>query len=382
MKILHIILGLGKGGAERLLVNSLPKYVAMGFEVDLLQISSRYEYQGHIDILQNNNVSIFSLTSGSAKSFKLIFKLRRFLKQNEYDIVHVHLFPSLYYSFLATRFLGVNTKFVFTEHSSQNRRSNKWYLRIIEKFVYSSYDKVVAVSDSIKLRLLTDLNLKNVATVYNGVSLEVFDTAKPFTTTYWSNLCSIKPSSIKILMVARFSYPKDHTTALRALTKLPEDYVLLVAGDGKGIAKIKMLAKELDISHRLHFLGFRIDIPEIMKSADIIILPTNYEGMSGVGLEAMASKTNFLGADVTGIKEVVPDGRYLFNKNDDQQLSQKIMQLAPKNQMSINMSKIAYSHVKQFSLDKMVQEYAEIYKTLSVNLEKSIQFTSTQLKER
>ncbi|MBC42548.1 MAG: hypothetical protein CML19_10020 [Pusillimonas sp.] len=365
MKILHIVLCLGKGGAEKLLVDFLPKYTLKGHNISILQLSSILESQEYIDLVEKAGIKFYSLSNGRLKNPFLILKIRKFLKENNFDIVHVHLFPSLYFSALAT--IGIKNKpvLVFTEHSSQNGRNTRFYFKPIEMFMYARYDAIIAISDNIKSKLISWVGLqKNIYSIPNGIDIHHFEGITGYSSSEWIQMFDVPFDSFKILMVARFSHPKDHLTVLRAIQQLPPKVHLFLVGDGGEVEKIKRFSQEMNLGEKVHFLGFRLDIPQLMKTVDIVVLSSLYEGMSGVTMEALASKTVFLGSDVSGIKEVVPDNRFLFSSQDYKMLAEKINSIKNNTVLMTSMQKDGFSFVQKFDVSNMIDQHLSLYEKL------------------
>ncbi len=365
MKIIHVVLSLGKGGAEKLLVDVLPLYVEKGHDVSILQLSSIKESQEYIISVKKAGIKFFTLSNGSFRNVLLIKKLRTFFKKNHFDIIHVHLFPCVYWVALATLNMKSRSVLIFTEHSSQNRRNAKFYMRPIERFMYGRYDRIVAISEKIKEKLDQWLGLsEKIVLIPNGVNQSKFRNAKSYPPSFWYERMNLRADYYTILMVARFSPPKDHITVIEALEMLPSNYQLVFVGDGENQGAIRNLVAEKKLSNSVYFAGFRLDIPELMKSADLIVLSSLYEGLSGVTLEALASGTVFLGTDVAGIREVVPNRSFLFTKRDSLHLAQKIKEVTKNDSLRRKMISEGLDHVKNYSVASMVENHLTEYEQL------------------
>lgn len=113
-------------------------------------------------------------------------------------------------------------------------------------------------------------------------------------------------------MVARFAEPKDHRTLIEAIEKLPQNYHLILVGEGPLLEQSKKLTTYLSLEDRIHYLGFRSDVYQILKTLDIIVLSSDYEGLSLSALEGMAAGKPFLASNVQGLKELVESTGILF----------------------------------------------------------------------
>lgn len=365
MKILHIINNLGSGGAEKLIEDLLPLMNNIDeIKVDLLLLTNKNnvfdkkltKYGIQIEIVPTNK--IYNLLN--------IHYIRKYIKKGQYDVVHIHLFPSLYWASFASKLIFKNKpKFVFTEHSTHNQRREKGYLRIIEKFVYSSYDKIISISQQAEDNLIEWLKPKNngrFIIIENGIDLKKFKEAKP----YLKHEINPKfdEDTILICMVGRFSEAKDQPTLIKAMNHISSNVHLLLIGEGPLKEKNKELVKQINLEDRVHFLGFRDDVPRILKTVDIVVLSSNWEGLPLSAVEGMAAGKPLIGSNVPGIKEVVENYGLLFSKGNSEELANKINQLINDPLKYSEIAKKCQLRANSYSIEKMVDEYIEQYKIL------------------
>lgn len=320
MKIIHVINDLSGGGAEKLVYEFASFQHKEGHDVVviLLMPSCNNIYDRY---LVNSGVKVIYLNA-KKYSLKTILKLRRSLKTIMPDIIHSHLFPSLYYVVLAT--LGLNIKLVTTEHSTSNFRLRNKVFKLFEKFIYSYYDTVVAISNGVKDVYLTYLPgfRQKIIKIENGIDLKLFKN-------YNLNKAylGIQENKFIITMVARFSSAKDQNTLVRSLVLLPESICLVLVGIGVKLDSCKKLAEELQLSHRIKFLGFRTDVPEILSISDVVVLSSFWEGFGLSAVEGMASGKPVIATDIEGLKDIVKDFGCLFEVGDYLALSKYILKL-------------------------------------------------------
>jgi glycosyltransferase involved in cell wall biosynthesis len=368
MKILHIINTLGKGGAEKLLVQTLPAYnKEEGWDVALLQITSRNAVPEYLEELKAAGVTIHTLGEKSVYDPSNILLLRSFLKKHHYDVIHVHIFPAMYWVPLASG--SKSGKLVFTEHNTHNRRWDKWYFKAIDKYIYHKYEAIVAITDDVKKNLSQwQPSIKNrIQTIFNGINVASFNDIKAADRVALSSSLSMPDGAALLMMTARFDKQKNHKTIIESMVLLPENYYLLLAGDGPERGNMEALATNLGVTNKVKFLGFRTDVLSLMKSTDVNILSSNYEGLSGVTLESLCSGKPFLGSDVTGIQNVVPDERFLFENNNAAQLAQKVQQIVNDPSLATSMSATGLEFVKDFDINKMTAKHIALYKALQKN---------------
>ncbi|PKV50984.1 glycosyltransferase involved in cell wall biosynthesis [Aquimarina sp. MAR_2010_214] len=368
MKVLQVINSLLSGGAEKLLVDSIIKYENKGLQVDLLLLYGEktpfYEY-----LQSRSNVNIISLGD---KSFvynpMFALRLNKYLKR--YDIVHVHLFPSLYWVALANLISLKKHKIVLTEHSSSNKRRNHSFFRTVDRIIYKQFNKIITISNSVNDNLQNHLGSKftMVHKIYNGIDLEAIRTAKE----YDKSELGLDKDTKLVIQVSSFRYPKDQETVIKAISKLPENVNLLLVGDGELRKKCEELSEKLRIQQRVYFLGIRSDVPRLLKTSDIVVLSSHYEGLSLSSVEGMASGKPFIATSSPGLKEVVENAGRLFPIGDVSALVKEISSLLDD---SVHYNEIVYScqkKAKLFDIEIMTDKYIEVYKEIIKNPKQQI----------
>lgn len=356
MKILYVITSLRTGGAEHLMVDLLPRLQQQGHEVALFLMDGTKT--PFMEQLQAYQIPIFiSQVGGNVYDPRHIWRLRNIMRN--YDIVHTHnTSPQL---FAAIANIGLSKTLISTEHSTFNRRRNIPFLKPIDRWMYRQYNHIICISDQAEKNLRTYLNLPEVSisTIFNGIDTTRFAEAKAST-----SLQNTLPTNAKIcMMVSAFREQKDQPTLLRAMALLADDYQLVLVGGGDETLQnnCKELAKQLNISHRTHFLGIRTDIPELLKAADILVLSSHYEGLSLSNLEAMAAGKPFIASDVDGLREVVDGYGLLFPEEDDKALADVILKLGEDKKFAQQIASRCKQRALEFDISKMVEEYNAIY---------------------
>lgn len=364
MKIIHICLSLGAGGAEKILVDTLPLYKGLGHDVSIIQLSSILEEKAFVEKMKEEEVPVITLSTKGFFNPTLLFTLSKTLKREKADVIHVHLFPAFYYiSFL--KMIGMlKPVVVFTEHSVRNGRSGSKLFSTIEPFIYKRFDGIVAISQNVKLMLLHYLPKLNdkVHLINNGVNIKKFTSAVPYDRSLFSKEYLLPENAILLMMTSRFSDPKDHNSFINCLEYLPLNYYIVFVGEGPEMEKCKTLS--LKYNDRVKFLGFRMDVAQLMKMADINILSSWHEGFSCVTLEALASGKPFLGSDVTAINEIVPDSRFLFEAGNSKLLSYKIEEIITDNSLAQDMATLANQQVEKYDVNETVKQHIALYKRI------------------
>lgn len=363
MKILHYINDLGSGGAEKLLTDILPLMKKKGHTVDLVYSNNRKNVVKFDEILRSEGVLLKDFCMSYYNPFQII-KLIRLLRSERYDIVHAHIFPTQYWLSIASIWKPSSTKLFKTEHSVFNRRRSSSLMRPIERWIYSNYNTIIAITPLVKVNLITWLNkIPTVIVIKNGINLQQLELMKEEMVS--ADYSLFDSESYNILMVGRFNYEKDQSALVVALSILPDRYKIFFVGEGEQMDRIKQKVIDLNLSNRVHFLGFRTDVYSLMSLTDLNVLSTHHEGLSGVALESMASGRPFIGSDVEGVNDIVPDEAFLFPKNDPEGLAKKIMEVSVNKEFEDHLTTKGLEHVKVFDMDHMVEDYLNAYQTAS-----------------
>jgi len=361
MKIIHIIGNMGPGGAEKLLLETLPLYKEKGIICDLLVLNGT-NFPFMESLKKMNCCKIFSLGYGSIYNPLLIIKIIPFIKK--YEIAHVHLFPAQYWVVLAKLFSFSRIKLILTEHNSTSPRMKNYFISKLDKCFYKYYSKVVCVTDAVYqvLQKYTQLSENNFIVIENGVNLENIHNAKPYSKNEISSIFST--NDIILLQVSRFTKQKNQDTVIKAMPYLAKNIKLIFIGDGVLKSKSQDLVVELNLTDRVLFLGLRMDVPKFIKSVDISVLSTNYEGFGLVAVEAMAARKPFVGSDVKGLSNIVSGAGLLFENGNEKQLANIISRLINEPELYEKVALDCFERSQQYNINKMVAKHIDLYKSI------------------
>lgn len=353
MKILHVITSLRTGGAEKLMVDLLPRLKDKGHDVDLLLFDGTDTPFRRA--AEEAGVKVMDLgRGGSVYSPVKFFKLLPYLRK--YDVIHTHnTAPQL---FAAICNVVGRAKLITTEHNTSNRRRAwKWYAHV-DRLMYDGYRKVICISQKAEdnLREYVGETRADILTINNGVDVARYASAQAS-----PELERIAPGSRKVIMVAGFRWEKDQDTVIKALKELPEDFHLFLVGDGVRRPELESLTSELSLESRVHFLGVRTDVPNLLHAADYVVMSSHFEGLSLSSVEGMSVGKPFLASDVDGLREVVKGAGVLFPHQDHKALAWHLKAIDADKQLYMDISKLCYDKAKLYDISRMVESYSELY---------------------
>ncbi|MFH0884922.1 MAG: glycosyltransferase family 4 protein [Candidatus Micrarchaeota archaeon] len=224
--------------------------------------------------------------------------------------------------------------------------------------------EITTVSTHIKSRLVQDVHMpeKKIAVIYNGVDLdaigEAIDAASqiPFET-----------EGPNILCLGRVWRPKGIDIVLRSLASEGfRNAHLYVAGpleDKPYVEEMREFASKAGLAKRFHLLG-PISEPQkyaLMHHADLVILPSRFEGLSIVAIEALASSSAIIASDISPLREVLGDAAIYFKAGDKHDLAEKISTALSGDNVASALRKKVGKRSRLFSISRMVDGYLRAY---------------------
>ncbi len=360
MKILQVITSLRIGGAEKLVVDMAPILKAKGHIVDVFVFDG--VQTPFLQKLKDNDIRVIRYNEGASPyHLKNIFRLRKLISQ--YDVVHTHNTACQYYVAIAEKLCkSKKTKFITTEHNTTNRRRTYFAFQHIDRWMYRQYNEIISISDK------ATENLQDfvgggflIKTVYNGIDLKEFVQAEII---QQESILKKRANDFVLCMVAGFREQKDQDTLIKSLKYLPDNCILWLVGDGVRRTICEDLVQSLGLSDRVVFAGIRTDIPNILKTSDVIVMSSHWEGLSLSSIEGMSVGKPFVASDVDGLHEIVFRNGLLFPHQNERVLADIILELMKKPDYAQKIAEKCFEKASQYDISKTVDAYLEIYKSL------------------
>jgi glycosyltransferase involved in cell wall biosynthesis len=361
MKVLQVINSLDTGGAEKQLIELIPKFIAVGLEVDLILLNDM-DFPLKKLLVKNSAVKVIGIGKGNLYNPFLVFRMIPFLKK--YDIIHVHLFPSLYWVAISKMLSASKPVLIYTEHNTSNRRRNR-LLSFLDRMIYKRYKKIITISDEVDHLLKQHLKFDDskFSLIKNGLDIEKIYNVEP---NELSDIVKNKSDRI-IVQVASFTKQKDQQTLIRAIPKINFPVSVLMIGKGPTLNECKQLSREIGVEEKVHFLGIRMDVPALLKASDIVVLSSHYEGLSLSSIEGLASGKPFVASDAPGLKDIVKGAGLLFNIGDEKGLANHINKLLEDRDLYSAIAEKCVNRSLDYHIDRNVDQHIELYKELCPN---------------
>lgn len=354
LKILHTESSSGWGGQENRILNEAVGLKRLGAEVYILcqpeSILSKKAKEAGIEV--------FTYPMKKSYDVKAIYHTVRLINKLKIDVVNTHSGKDTYIAGFAGKLSKKRPLIVRTRHLA---------LPVTSTFSYKYLaDIVVTVSEYVKSYLVSKgIDSGKVFAVPTGIDIEKFNPDRVKASLrqelgFGDNIPLIGTVSV-------LRKKKGHHILIDAipevLKSVPEA-VFIFVGEGPQRKNIEDKIKQYGISKSVIMLGHREDVPEILKSIDIFVLPTLQEALGTSFIEAMAMGKPVIGSDVDGVREVIADGvnGYLIQPNDAAALADKIIELLINKgkwiKMGIEGRKIVEN---KYTIEKMCKGMLEVY---------------------
>jgi len=371
MRILHFIKGLGRGGAEILLVHAL-RY----------SDRDRFEYECAY-MLPHKNALVAELEAlgapvhlvpglSKAELLTASWRLSRLIREREIDLIHAHL-PV---AGIVARFAGALSRVpvVYTEHNLNEhyRCGSRWGNRV----TWRMNDAVAAVSQPVAESIARTMPTRAqvpVRTILNGVDCDQFRDLPGGGET--RTALGIDADAPVVINVAIFRRQKRLDLWLEAARKihaaLPEVQFILV-GDGPMRAEVESWVQSKGLRDRVHLVGLQEDVKPYLAAADLFLLTSDFEGLPLAVIEAMAAGLPVVATRAGGLPGLVGEegevGGILLDKGDVPGCAEAVVGLLGDRPRLAMIGKTGRARVRRhFSAERMVHEYEDMYTAIATH---------------
>ncbi len=370
VRIAFLITELDVGGAERCLVNLATGMDRARFQPMVCSIAPRPRHTPDMLVrqLEEADVPVHFLNAHRATQFfGASARLKRWLRDQRITLLQTFLFHANVLGPLAARAAGVSSV-VSGIRVADPTRWRMW----LERYASRHVDQVVCVSDSVATfaRQQVGLPADKLQVIRNGIDLAPFSAIQAAETT----AVGIPEGRRILLVVGRLHPQKGLDWLLRLapaiLRRLPQ-HDLIILGEGPERHALIRQADSFELGERVHFLGWRPDVAGWLRASDILLLPSRWEGLPNVVLEAMASSLPVVATAVEGVREALGPlaDEQAVPGNDDQAFVDTVVRIADDRTLAARLGQANRQRVADhFSLASMIRQYEQLYAT-SVGLQ-------------
>jgi glycosyltransferase involved in cell wall biosynthesis len=370
IKVCYIITKLDLGGAQKVALA-----IGNGLNKNLFNVFFITGIGGILDKAIDKTFKVYKLKQlvreiSLIEDLKATITIYKILKIERPDIVHTHTPKAGILGRIAAKLAGVQTIF-HTVHGYGFSDKHKWYLKYlfiyIERFCALFSTKLIFVSkENIRRGFKYKISKKNNFTLIRaGIDTNFyknFGLKSDFKKSIGIN------HNAKIVVTMAYFKPqknlKDFINVARLVTKNIKDVVFVIVGDGEQRKELESLIEKFNLTNKVILLGWRTDIANILKSSDIFVLTSLWEGLPCSILEAMCCAKPVIANAIDGIKEIVVDNKtgFLIEPNDYEQMTKKIEYLLLNDNISKEMGKNGFNLVEEeFNINYVIKQHEKLY---------------------
>ena len=305
------------------------------------------------------------LKQGNVKAYKM---LREIIEKEQFDLIYCHTPVGA----MLARLAGISarkkgTKVIYMAHGfhfySGAPLLNWMIYYPAEKFLSRFTDGLITINQEDYRRAQKFHAGKTILIPGVGIDLDKFQKKEP-TRQEIRNKLGILDGKIILMSVGELTKRKNHMVVIDALARLKEyDILYVICGDGPLKAQLRAKAEELGVRDRVKLLGFRKDIAELHKAADIFVFPSLQEGLPVAVMEAMASGLPIVASKIRGNEDLISNnqGGYLVNPTDSEQVAKAIEKMIQNPKKREKMEERNLEIITKYGQETVLQKMDEFF---------------------
>ena len=336
-----------------------------------------------VDIATNDSISsvpesfkelkcrIFSLSCNRSPinkgNFIAIKQIRNLVKKEKYDIVHCHTPIAAVCTRIACRKLREiqNVKVIYTAHGFHFYKGaplKNWLIYYpIEKICSYFTDKLITINKEDYKLAKKKMRAKEVCYVPGvGIDISRFKNVKVDRNVKRREI-GVPEDAILLASVGELIERKNHRLIIQGISQIDNNRIhYIIAGNGPLLSILQKVAKQYNLEHRIHFLGYRNDIAELYKASDICCLPSFHEGLPVALMEAMACGLPVLCSRIRGNDDLINSyGGFGFSPDNVDECKQAIEKILNSDMVSLGINN--QRNIKKYSNEKVIAIMKKIY---------------------
>jgi glycosyltransferase involved in cell wall biosynthesis len=361
-KVMFFLPTLGGGGAERTVIQLANSFAEQGLNVDLVVCNLQGE---KAKLLPEVSAKIQLVNLACGRVMSAITPLKNLLQRGDYDVLVATQTHSNIVCGIAKKMAKVTTKLIFREVSTPSKNIKlsglkKWLFKSLTNWTYSSAQHVVCVSNGVldDFREYYAYSADNLITIYNPVLDDAYfeKLNVPVKHRFFNDVNKV------ILAVGRLTEAKNFGFLIRSFAELHQQHPatrLILLGEGELRAEFEALVAQLGIKDVVDLPGFDSNPYAYFKYASLFVLSSNWEGLPGVLIQALASKVKVVSTDCpSGPMEILDHAQFgLLVECNDQNAMVAAMQQAIFGEYVQFTETDFEQHCRQFHKQQVQQRY-------------------------
>lgn len=355
IKVLHVLPSLVNGGAERLLIDIVKHTNRQKFSLAVLVFKTKGDLY---EEMVSTGVKLYAYSKKRTLDLKNLWQMYQAIKNEKPDIVHTHLGGDIYGRLIAY-WLKVPV-IVSTEHNLNKKE--KWLASKAKQWTARWAQIIIAVSEAVKKDASKrySIDSSKYKVIYNGIDVAHYQRASD---NKYNDAFTIGAAG-RLVEQKGFKYLIE---AVKELISQGQKVRCIIKGDGYLRPQLEQLVKEYQLDSVVSLPGSEPNLSSYYSSLDVFVIPSVWEGLGLVALEAGAAGVLVIASKVDGLEEIIDDGvdGFLVPAADSKALAAKIKYVIDHQSQSREIAIRFQEKVKEkFSIERMVQQYEGLYEQL------------------
>lgn len=358
MNVLHLIDTLDLGGAQVIVKNFIESDLPHNQYVFALRSTK-------ICIPINGKVTVFP---GEARySFKPIKNICDFIKNNNIEILHCHLFRSQFFGYIIKRYFFPDIKLIFHEHGPLGSGIDGYFVANLLKLSRKYLDCSIAVSNNVKKQLIVKGKIDSkIIKILNNFIVYADNEENQCLRFLFREKYNIESKTFVVGYAARLVPGKGWSDLIKILDSIKNKNILvLLAGTGPDKKKLeKIIEMKSDSLVNIKYIGYISNMREFYAGVDCFVIPSRAEAFGLTALEAQAAGVPVIASDIPGLTEVVNWGNaLLFPVKNSTLLACQISALEHSKMLRERLVRKGYANIKRFEKTAILEQLNQLYQS-------------------
>ena len=370
IRVAHVVSDFaGGGGAETVAANLLRTADQERFDARAISLRGPFGWKGLEETLAQDRIPVWYMGKKRGFDSSVVVRVSRTLEHFRPHVVHTHTYALRYA--LPYMLWRRPSAMVHTVHNLAEKEV-EWYERWVHRLAFWRGVLPVAIAREVADSIRRVYGIDEFPLIPNGIPVDTFRSPS-IDREGWRSKEGFMPTDILFVCVAWLRPQKNPNLLLESFRRGPASDPrarLLLVGTGSLRSELERQIGTSGLQERVHLLGTRVDVPEILNAADVFVLSSDYEGNPLSVMEAMAAGKPVICTAVGGVPELVEDRGcgLLVPPRDPKALSEAMSHMLENPNARKSMGeKSARRAVERFDLRTMTEAYEDLYRSLIAN---------------
>ncbi len=367
-RVLHLVDTLNIGGTETQMVESALRMKRLGYHITVGCLRAEGPL---LRVLQSASVPVVEFrkekTLLSLNGARQLLRLAAFLRAGSFGVVHAHDLWANLLGVPAARLARTPVIISSRRYLADLEWYKPWRNRVI-RLIYRLSTRVVVNSKAVQERLVDRdrVSPKKVRVIYNAVDVVRFAAARENRQRVLPNIGA--SSKLIVVLANMYSPVKGHAclvSAARTVCENEPNVVFLLIGDGPERPNLEAQVRNFKLDQNVVFLGRRTDVPQLLASCDLSVLPSEAEAFPNALLESMSAGLPVVATAVGGSKEIIANGKngLLVPPGKPEELAAAVLLVLRDSRLAKKLAHAGQDDMRRrFSFDRLLAELAQLYK--------------------